>query len=344
MKPTDFSIFLTKYLSDYLPGQRNVSTNTIHSYSDTFRLFLHYCESEKRLPGDKITMAKLDWNLVIDFLDWLESERQCSYRTRNQRLACIHSFIKYIQPDVPRYLNEMQKILSIPYKKIQSESLGYLSAEAMSVLFKMPQTETKSGRRDLMILVLLYDTGARVQELVDLKVRDIRTAAPATATLYGKGRKVRCVPIMEETNKMLLQYLKEQRLFERPEMLDFPLFFNSRHEKLTRAGITYILKKYFKVAKENHPMVVFPDKITPHVLRHTKAMHMLQSGINLIYIRDFLGHVNVSTTEIYAKADAEAKRKALEMATVKAQLPESEQPEWYSNKNLMEWLKDLSRT
>ena len=141
----------------------------------------------------------------------------------------------------------------------------------MSVLFKMPQTETKSGYRDLIILVLLYDTGARVQELVDLKVRDIRTATPATATLYGKGRKVRCIPIMEETNKMLLQYLKEQQLFERPEMLDFPLFFNSRHEKLTQAGITYILKKYFKVARENPPMVVFPDKITPHVLRHTRV-------------------------------------------------------------------------
>lgn len=342
MKVTDFSLFLTKYLGEYLPGQRNVSHNTIRSYSDTFRLFLHYCEEEKGINTEKLTLSKFDAKLVSDFLNWLETERKCGPRTRNQRLAGIHSFVRYIQPDVPMYLKEMQRILGIPNKKMETPSLGYLSVEATSALFKMPESESKAGRRDLMILVLLYDTGARVQELVDLTVRDVRTMSPATVTLHGKGRKIRSIPIMSDTNKMMIQYLREQRLMNRPEMLDFPLFFNRKHEKMTRAGITYILNKYFCAAKANNPQIVFPDRITPHVLRHTKAMHMLQSGINLIYIRDYLGHVNVSTTEIYAKADAEIKRKALEASAIKARLPETDQGDWCTNKSLMEWLKDLS--
>ncbi|HAE62867.1 MAG TPA: integrase [Eubacteriaceae bacterium] len=338
MKMTDFSVFLTKYLSEYLPGQRNVSPNTIYSYSDTFRIFLLYCQEKAGIRPDKLTMNLFTAKLVTDYLDWLEKERNCSISTRNQRLACIHAFIKYTQPDLPANLMEIQKILGIQNKKSAHLSLSFLSVEAMSELLKVPNTHTKAGRRDLMILTLLYDSGARVQELIDLSVRDIRTESPATITLHGKGRKVRSVPLMNQTNSLMLQYLKEHQLWNRPEKLDASVFFNNRKEKFTRAGITYILNKYFSIAKENSE-IVFPDKISPHVLRHTKAMHMLQSNINLVYIRDFLGHVNVSTTEIYAKADVEIKRRALEAAYVKADIPE--QPNWCDDKNLMDWLKDL---
>ena len=218
--------------------------------------------------------------------------------------------------------------------------MTYLSVEAMSALLNEPDISTKRGRRDLMLLTLLYDSGARVQELINLSVKDVRTSAPATITLLGKGRKIRSIPLMSRTNKMLVQYLKEQQFWEIPEKLDSPLFFNSRNERLTRAGITYIIQKYVDKAKNNTD-IIFPEKVTPHVFRHTKAMHLLQSNINLIYIRDFLGHVSITTTEIYARADSETKRKALEAAYVNAEAPI--QPDWNDDKNLMVWLKNICK-
>jgi len=337
---TEFSRYLTKFLGAYLPGQRNVSLNTIKSYSDTFRLFLQYCQSEAGIVPEKLTMQLFNSSLIEGYLGWLERERKCSISTRNQRLACIHAFVRFVQTEVPANLFEMQKILGIPSKKTSPASMSFLTPEAMSALLKSPDTTKKRGRRDLMILTLLYDSGARVQELINLSVDDIRTDKPATITLYGKGSKIRTVPLMSQTTDLLVQYLKEQNLFGKPERKSSSLFTNSRKERLSRAGIAYILNKYVTLAKAN-TNVVFPDKISPHVLRHTKAMHMLQSNINLIYIRDFLGHVNVTTTEIYAKADVEVKRKALEAAYIKAEIPE--QPEWIDDKCLMEWLKNLCR-
>jgi len=340
MTTTEFSRYLTKFFGAYLPGQRNVSPNTIRSYSDTFRLFLQYCQSEVGIAPEKLTMQLFTSTLIEGYLGWLESERKCAISTRNQRLACIHAFVRFVQTELPANLFEMQKILGIPAKKTSHASMSFLSPEAMSALLKSPDTTKKQGRRDLMILTLLYDSGARVQELIDLSVGDIRTDAPATITLYGKGRKIRTVPLMSQTTDLLVQYLKEQNLFGKPEKKSSPLFTNSRKERLSRAGIAYILKKYVSLA-ESKTNIVFPEKISPHVLRHTKAMHMLQSNINLIYIRDFLGHVNVTTTEIYAKADVEVKRKALEAAYIKTEIPE--QPEWINDKSLMEWLKNLCR-
>lgn len=340
MISTDFSRYLTKFLGSYLPGQRNVSPNTIKSYSDTFRLFLQYCQNTAGIAPEKITMQLFSLSLIEGYLDWLESERKYAISSRNQRLACIHAFVRFVQTEVPENLFELQRILGIPSKKATHASINYLTADAMSTLLKAPDTTTKHGRRDLMILTLLYDSGARVQELINLSVCDVRTDKPATITLYGKGRKVRTVPLMSHTNDMFIGYLKEQNLFGKNEKRNLPVFINSRKERLSRVGIAYILNKYFALAKANTE-IVYPDRISPHVLRHTKAMHMLQSNINLIYIRDFLGHVNVTTTEIYAKADVEVKRKALENAYVQAEIPE--QPEWIDDKSLMEWLKNLCK-
>lgn len=340
MGTSDFAKYLTSYLGTYLPGQRNVSPNTISSYSDTFRLFLQYCQDTAGIRIERFTMKQFKAELVMNFLDWMEKGRNCSVSTRNQRLACVHAFARYVQTEFPENLLELQKILGIPSKKCSHENMNYLTIDAMSVLLNLPDVTTRRGRRDLMLLTLLYDSGARVQEIIDLSVKDIRTASPATITLHGKGRKIRSVPLMSQTNKMIVQYLKENRLWERPEKLDHPLFFNNRKEQLTRAGVTYIIKKYVNAAKTTTD-VTFPEKISPHVFRHTKAMHMLQSNINLIYIRDFLGHVNVTTTEIYAKADTETKRKALEEAYIQVETPD--QPDWTDDKNLMEWLRDICK-
>lgn len=336
MENTDFAKLLTNYLSKYLPGQRNVSENTIKSYRDTFKLFLIFCKDEKNIVPSKLTMIMITDSLITAFLDWIEKIRGCGITTRNQRLAGIHAFIRFAQVESPENLLVYQKILHIPVKKGIHKPMNYLFPEALSAILAQPNINSRKGRRDLVLLTLLYDSGARVQEIIDLCVRDIRIENPATVNLHGKGRKMRCIPLMTKSKSMLESYLKEQSLWQRPEKLDSPVFLNSRHEKLSRAGVSYIINKYLESARI-HTDALLPSTISPHVFRHSKAMHMLQANINLIYIRDFLGHVNVTTTEIYAKADAKAKREALEKAYIS--VTERELPDWTEDKDLMTWLQ-----
>lgn len=339
MKPTDFAYSLTSYLSKYLPGEVGASSNTIQSYRDTFSILIKYCVSEKNIPAEKLTLHQLDRKLIEDFLNWIETERKCSVSTRNQRLAAIHAFFKYLQLEQPHALYQYQQILAIPMKKAQKKSINYLTLDAIKNLLDMPDKKTKGGRRDLVLLSLIYDSGARVQEIADVRVADIRLHPPATVKLTGKGNKTRIVPLMEPMAKLIEQYLKENKLYL-PQCNEYPLFRNSEGRKLTRSGISYILKKYFNEAKKLFPEY-FPDTVSPHVMRHSKAMHLLQSGVNLVYIRDLLGHVNIQTTEIYAKADSSMKRKALEDAY--ADVVSDELPEWQQNADLLEWLQNLGR-
>lgn len=335
MKATDFAKCLTSYLTIYLPGQLGLSENTIMAYRDTFKLVLLFAESEYHLRPEKITLADFNTNFITDFLLWLEQERRCSIATRNQRLAALRAFAKYARTQHPAYLFEAQKILDLKAKKTSAPTITYLSSDDVHSIFAQTDTSTKYGKRDMVLLSLMYDSGARVQEICDLRVRDVRLQKPPTITLTGKGRKTRFVPIMASTANVLAVYISDNGL-SKPEKADQPLFLNHQHGKLTRAGITYILKKYFDAARMVNPSL--PQKISPHILRHSKAMHMLQAGINLIYIRDFLGHAHVETTEIYAKADTEMKRRALESAYIKI---DSDLPAWTDDKNLMALLTTL---
>lgn len=278
----------------------------------------------------------LDDTLILQFLDWLQCERGCSIATRNQRLAAIHAFFRYVQVQAPEHLANSQKILQIPFKKYQQSTIQHLSPEQTKLLLASPKPDTHTGRRDRTLLSVLYDTGARVQELCDLRVRDIRFEHPALITLSGKGRKVRPVPILGNTVDLLRSYMRENNLLENGK-LDIPLFFNQRHTKLTRGGVSHILKRYSDLLSAEY--LNFPDKITPHVIRHSKAMHLYQSGVNLVYIRDILGHVDISTTDIYARADIESKRKALENA-FPAITPDV-LPDWNENANLLTFLNSL---
>lgn len=201
----------------------------------------------------------------------------------------------------------------------------------------MPNINLYSGRRDLSIIALMYDTGARVQEIADLQVTDIRAKAPSTIRLTGKGNKTRIIPLMPQTMNIMKQYMIDYGLFDETKVTE-PLFFNKKREKLTRAGLSYILNKYVDQAKAVNK-ALFPEKMSAHVLRHSKAMHLLQSGVNLIYIRDFLGHSSVTTTEIYAKSNPEIKRKAIEEASPKV-LPK-EKFSVKEKEGLCEWLKTI---
>lgn len=340
MKPTDFAIYLSRYLGTYLPGQSGCSINTVRSYRDTFALFLRFCQEQKGFPPQKLTLDIIDQHLVEEFLQWIEAVRGCSAGTRNNRLAAIHAFYRYLQFETPHLLSRCQEILSIPTKKTAKKVMSYLTLDEIQALLTQPNAKTVSGRRDLTLLALMYDTGARVQEMADLIRDDVRLSSPVVIRLTGKGSKSRLVPIMTPTEKLLRSYLKEQE--QRFRMLgSSPLFQNRDGTKLTRAGIAYVLGKYAKEAQQSG-LIPQQINVSPHVLRHSKAMHLLQSGVNLVYIRDLLGHADVSTTEIYARADEHFKRQALLLA-YPSPTPEPEIPAWQKDINLLDWLKNLGK-
>ena len=337
MKPTDFAGSLTSFLSRYLPGERGLSTHTIESYKYAFVLLILFMEQRKHVPVRKLELKNLTKDVITEFLDWLQTNRKCSPATRNVRLAAIHSFVHYLQYQHPERMDEWQKILSIKVKKSGKKVINYLSVDGIKLILEQPALSTVKGRRDLAMLALMYDCGARVQEIIDLKPYSIRLHKPYTIKITGKGNKTRIVPLMEEQIVHIRRYMEENNLLEPNSGMNF-LFSNKRREKLTRAGINSIFKKYADKAREINSGLI-PAKISCHSLRHSKAMHLLQAGVNLVYIRDFLGHESVLTTEIYARVDSKQKREAIEKAYV--EIIKKETPTWIENDDLLEWLKSF---
>lgn len=335
---TDFAKYLSRFLSEYLPAERNMSSNTIPSYRDTFVLFITYMKNVKHIKVDILSLKDISRNVIVNFLQWLNDCRGNSIATRNSRLAAIHSFVQYLQYENIDNIHEWQNILSIKSKKTTNKEFSYLSVDAIKLLLAQPDISTYYGRRDLTLLTLMYDTGARVQEIIDLTPGSIRiNDTPCTIRITGKGRKSRIQPLMKEQVYLLRCYMEENHLLG-CEKQKSPLFFNNRGEKFTRTGISYLLKKYFNTARFEK-RELFPESISCHSLRHSKAMHLLQAGVNIVYIRDFLGHVSVQTTEIYARADSKQKREALEKVYVNLSPDISQKGEWEQNKDILQWLK-----
>lgn len=335
MRTADFATHMTDFLSHYLPELKNVSTNTISSYCDAFRLFLGYCQDVEGMKIEKLSIDDLTPELVDRFLHWLKTERNNGLATRSQRLAAIHSFVKYLQPKEPRLLLNFQQILAIPVKKAERKAIRPLTKEAIALILRQPDTSTLRGRRDATILCLLYDTAARVQEICDLRIEDVRFDHPANVKILGKGRKTRVIPLLPATARNLKEYLTETHMLA-PEKSHMPLFLNRDGQKLTRAGVTYILNKYAKAASAIDPSI--PEKIPPHLMRHTKAMHVYESDNDLIHVRDFLGHSDIKTTDIYARSSLAMKRNALEKVS---DSPIPSMPSWQQNRGTMEWLKSF---
>ena len=338
MKTTDFAKHLANFFTKYLPAERGASKNTIMAYRDAFVLLFQYMEQEKYIKPKKICLNDLGKTVIIDFLNWLETVKGNSIKTRNARLAAIRSFFDYLGYLEPANVFDCQKIMSIHVKRTEKKIMNYLTIEGIRLLLQQPDQKTSRGRRDLALIALMYDTGARVQEIADLTVGNIRLSEPYTISITGKGCKTRIVPMMKEQMNILIRYMQENKLLE-STCMPMPLFFNARNEKLTRAGITYILQKYLQTARQQEPSLI-PEGISCHSLRHSKAMHLLQAGVPLIYIRDLLGHESVVTTEVYAKTDSLQKRKALEKAFIKVS-DDNKPPSWQTNHELMEWLKSL---
>lgn len=336
MQPTDLAKYLTAFLTQYLPAQRNASPHTITAYRDTFKLLLRFCRDHRGIPPHQLHLAQLDVPCLLAFLESAATERQWTTRTRNQRLAALHAFFRYLQTEAPDYLLQCQQILALPSHKYAPPVVGYLAPEAVAAILQQPDLTTCTGRRDAVLLSLLYDTGARVQELIELSPRAVRLESPAHVQLTGKGRKRRMVPLMASTVALLQAYMQEQELL-RPEHLDVPLFGNRMGGRFSRSGIRYLLAKY--TTRAGVTLSDTQQHISPHIFRHTKAMHLLQAGTPLVIIRDILGHADVRSTEIYARADLEMQRRALAQAHHQGVTPPI--PSWQTNHDLLEWLSSL---
>lgn len=338
-KYLDFDVAVEKFFGQYLVAELNASTNTIKSYRDTFLLLIGFIKSQLNIAIERITLDLFDRTLVCRFLDWLEESKGNSFSTRNQRYACLRSFFSYLMYIDPAHMSQWKLICTIKQKKGKKDVLNYLTVEGMAYFLQCIDVTTRTGRRNLTLLSFLYNTGARVQELIDLTPAALRMSEPYCVEILGKGNKKRLVPFDESMHNLLVKYMEEYNLNE-ISMHSHPLFFNARGQKLTRPGIAYLIDKYADIARSEHPDLI-PKKLSPHCFRHSKAMHLLQAKCPLIYIRDFLGHVSIETTEVYARTDTERKREALEAAYSKVGISMSTQNNWEKDPKLKAFLKSL---
>ena len=334
----DFAESLQKFFEDYLVKERGLSRHTMRSYRDCFIRFIDFLSTTKRIKPKDISMSIMDRDLIVGFLNWLEDHNRCSVQTRNQRLSCMKSFFNFMMYLDPAHLAQWKSISTIKRKKCEEGTLDYLSIEALALILQEVDTTNAKGRRDLALLSLLYNSGVRVQELIDLTPASLSTSGPHVLKVFGKGRKHRVIPLDQPIMTLLKSYMHEQKLDQQGRECH-PLFFNARHEKLSTPGVGDILDRYFQRAQRNNPGSL-PDKISPHVFRHSRAMHLLQAGVNLIYIRDVLGHATIITTERYARVDSKAKREALESAYASIGIVEPQTKVWESNNQVLNMLKN----
>jgi len=339
-KPTDFAYAMTKFFSSYLPSQCRASENTVLAYRDTFKLLLRFAETKRGLKAERLMLNSIDSEFVLSFLGWLEQDCGNSKPTRIQRLSVLHAFFRYLLHERPDLSLGCQEILNIKIKSKPKAIVNYLSVEAVTAILSEPNAKDRYGLRDLALLGMMYDIGGRVSEITNLRVGDIRLRKPSVVTVLGKGSKPRQCPLSPAVANNLEKHIALWRL-DGVGNDSIPLFTNHQGTQIGRAGAAYILEKYTEQARRKNPGL-FPKKVSPHVLRHSKAMHLLQSGVNLIYIRDWLGHVSIKTTEIYARANPEMKRSALEKAAV-AVIPQNALPPWASDPSLMNFLEGIGK-
>lgn len=331
MTATDFAVLITKFLTEYLPLHRNCSKNTINSYKDYYKLFILFLRDVKSMNINKFKMHQINRELILEFIEWLKNRGNTPV-TINQRLAGIKSFINFAQYESIENLAYLQPVLSVKPLKTTIRQVDYLTEEQMNKLINLPPTDTLAGLRHRIIMCLLYDTGARVQELCDLKIEDINLGNNPTVKLHGKGSKIRIVPISKNMNQILEVYIS--KFFTDVKLKNEYLIKNKNNQQMSRDGIEYIVQKYATILKNND--LSLPSKVHPHMFRHSKAMHMLAVDIPIVYIRDFLGHEDISTTMIYARADSRKKNEAINNLAPK--LIEENYIDWSKDQDLLDFL------
>jgi site-specific recombinase XerD len=301
---------VTDFFVRHLAAERNVSPHTTLAYRDTLKLFLHFVATRRHHTIDQLSISDLTADAVLDFLADLETHRGNTVRTRNARRAALQTFFRYVATREPALASQCQPVFAIPSKKASRPVLGYLSEPELAHLLAQVDRARVHGERDYVLLAVLYDTGARIQEVLDLTPQDFHFQVPAYVRVRGKGRRERLCPLLPQTVRLVRRFLLTQG--RSPED-DLPLLQNRSGTRLSRHGARYVLLKHLRRAAASMPSLG-RSKISPHTLRHTKAMHLLQSGVPLVTVKDVLGHVDLTSTEIYVQADLEMKRHALAVA------------------------------
>jgi site-specific recombinase XerD len=322
---------LHSYFHDWLAGQRNIASHTIMSYRDTWRLFLRFEAERQRRPVAKLTIEQLTGAEILLFLEHCERDRKVSIGTRNCRLAALRSFFAFVAAREPLLAAHCAEVLRIPTKRAPRRTLRSLEPEEVKAILAQPDCSTVEGQRDHALLALLYNTGTRIQEALNLSPQDVRLSTPAQIRVIGKGRKERTCPLWPETVALLKAFLKRQ-----PKEEQERFFVNRYGEPLGASGVRFKLRKYVEAAAEQVPSLA-EKRVSPHLFRHSTAVHMVAAGVDITVIGSLLGHSDLNTTNHYAQADLETKRRALETVSNRPDKP----PRWRREPELLKWLDSL---
>jgi site-specific recombinase XerD len=337
MAKTDIATPIRGFFEQHLLSQRGLSGNTVLAYRDALKLFLEFVCRRHRKACTALTLEDLTADTVRGFMDHLERVRKNSVPTRNARLAAIHAFFNYLASIEPRHLAQAQSILAVPFKRQTRRVAEYLEREEMLKVFAGIDGQTLQGQRDDALLRLLYNTGMRVQELVDLDVKHLRFSRPCSVRIFGKGRKERTCPLWKETVAALKAYLGKRGVHMDEAT---PLFINREGNRLTRFGVRYIIARRVSRAASTCPSLL-TRRVTPHTFRHTTAMHLLQSNVDLNMIRSWLGHASMETTNGYVEIDLEMKRKTLKSSEKLIPSKAKGGRSWRDDDKLLSWLAKL---
>lgn len=334
MKPANlFPGLLHAFFYERLVEQRNVSPHTVRSYRDTWRLFLRFAAARHKRTVANLTLAELTATEVTAFLQHSEQVRKVSIGTRNCRLAALRSFYAFIAEREPASVAQCAAVLHIPTKKAPMPAPQFLEPNEIEAILAQPDRATLEGQRDHALLSFLYNTGARIQEALDVCPAAIRFDAPLCVRLFGKGRKERVCPLWPETVALLKALLKRS-----PRADDEPLFVNRYGAPLGASGVRFKLTQYVEAAARVVPALSSKD-VTPHRFRHAAAVHLVAAGVDVTVIRSWLGHVHLDTTNHYAQANLETKRHALERLDPSSKI--TKPPRWRRDASVLAWLDSL---
>jgi site-specific recombinase XerD len=333
MKSNSLSSLLHAFFHEWMGKQKNLSRHTVYSYRDTWKLFLRFTAERKRRGIAELALADLQASEVLAFLDHLEKDRKVCIGTRNCRLAAIHSFFAFVAHLEPLAIAQCAEIAHIPVKKRSRPAMCYMDAEEITAILREPDRSSLEGQRDHALLAFLYNTGARIQEALDVCPRAIRFESAAQVELLGKGRKSRICPLWPETVDVLKALLRRK-----PRADDEQIFVNRYGQPLGAAGVRFKLRQYVQAASRHMPSLA-RKRVTPHTWRHSVGVQLVAAGVDVTVIRNWLGHARLDTTNHYARANIETKRKALEQ--VDRSTKPGRLPRWRQTPELLTWLDSL---
>jgi site-specific recombinase XerD len=333
MKLTPFPQLLHGFFHDWLVQQRNISHHTVLSYRDSWRLFLRFVASRKNKSVARLSLPDLSATDILAFLQHIEQKCRRSIGTRNCRLAALRSFFTFVADREPLASAQCAEVLRIPTKKAPEREMSYLDEDEVTAILAQPDRSKREGQRDHVLCALLYNSGARIQEALNLTPRDLRLESPFHVRLFGKGRKERISPLWPETVELLKSLLKRQ-----PRQENEPIFVNRYGQPLGAAGVRFKLKQYVAAAAKKVPSLASKG-VTPHTFRHATAVSLIAQGVDVTVVRSWLGHASLETTNRYARANVETKRKALQKVAASSTL--GKPPRWKRDPDLLAWLDSL---